>query len=101
MERWVAGFRKPVDDGPAGILEPEQLGDLIKRLAGCIITRAAKELVFERFFNQHQLRVTTRDHEAQKRIPRPLLLSEHGIDMPFDMVDEIEEHTSELQSRGQ
>ena len=59
--RRIALLGQARDHRPAGIPEPEQLGHLVKRLAGRIVERATEDLVATPRTHVHEHRVTARN----------------------------------------
>ena len=63
----IAFGREPIDARATRIAEAEQLRDLVERLAGRVVARAAEHAVIAEPGHQHELAVPTRDRQRQVR----------------------------------
>src|SRR5207249_11036745 len=63
----VSLLGEPLDRGPARVAEPQQLGDLVERLADGVVPRAAEAAVVARATHQAEAGVAARDDEAEER----------------------------------
>src|SRR5580698_1490610 len=72
----VAETRESIDPWAARITEPQQLGDLVVRLTGCVVQRAANQRVAPctvARLGQIKMRVATRDDQRQGLSVRKLI----------------------------
>ncbi len=79
-----------VDDGSTGIAQVEHFGDFIEAFAGCIVARAAQELVVSPLRANIQIGVPSGNHQGDKRIGHIVMLKINRADMPFEMMDRHE-----------
>src|SRR5207245_8157103 len=83
----VSLLREPLDRGAARVAEPEQLGDLVERLADGVVPRAAEAAVVARAARQVEAGVAARDDEAEERerdrsVGRPVEVGSEGVALP-------------------
>ncbi len=74
------------EEGAAGIVETEYLGDLVERLARRIIERFAENPVASDAIHPHQLRVSARDQQGHERKLRRLGFEHRRQQVRFHMV---------------
>ena len=92
---WIPVGSEAVDDRTSWIAEREQLGHFVERFSGGIVARVAYVLVRPEILlmlGEVEMRVTSRDHQREHReiefaISALPLLEQHGMNMPFKVVD--------------
>src|SRR3989441_131808 len=83
----IARLRRPLDGGPAGEPEPEQLGDLVEGLTRGVVTRLADERVRERRVCVVEGGVAAGDDEGEEWVDRGIVGEERGVDVALEVVD--------------
>ena len=83
----VAGGGDALDHRPARISEPEELGDLVERLPGGVVSSLADALVATAVARQVERGVAPGNHQGKKWIFRGPLLEEGGVDVTLEVVD--------------
>jgi hypothetical protein len=88
----VSRFRALVDDRPARVSEAEQLGDLVVRLAGGVVSRAAQQLVAAAAGHEIQAGVAARDDQHDGRQRQLAILEEQRFDVTGQMMHGHQRH---------
>ena len=87
----VALLRQLVDDGPAGITQPQHLGAFVERLPHRVVDGLAEDLEMQRVVHPDNLGIAAADQQAKIRKGRlphrlPLLTHESGQQMALEVV---------------
>ncbi len=82
----VSLLREPVDDGPAGVAEPEQARRLVERLARGVVAGAGDQPVDPFHRAEVERGVPARDYEGEGGERQLRRFEECGPDVPFEMV---------------
>ena len=90
MRRRVAASRHLVERRAAGIGKPQQTRRLVVGLAGGVVVRAAENAHACRRLDRHELGVSARDEQREKRIGwRLVAFEKRREDVAVQMVDRV------------
>src|SRR6266852_6145581 len=73
-------LRQLFNDWPAGISEPKEFCNFIKRLAGGVVARAADDFVFSGLWHKEKICVTAGNDYRQRWMFDRRILKTNGID---------------------
>ena len=81
-----SGLRQRAESRATRITEPQQLGTLVEGFAGGVVNRFTQQFVVTDGGYPHELRVTARDQQGDKRKRRGPLGKQGGQKMPLKVV---------------